>query len=215
MPCGRIVTFSRRNLVVKHFFWQNLTSLCCARLVTPRSIDKQLGRWQLLEKRGTGATACVFGAVDTHTGVKSAVKVFDRRIKPAVVGSKLLKEADCMRKIDHPHVLHLLDVIMENTPSKDQPPATSAQTSAVRRSSSYKLRRHSLDSQQVGVYECHLTKDEKQQLRQEEQEALQTWRRADDYSRAQRNARALAIEWADNGELFDFIATGGALTTTM
>jgi hypothetical protein len=55
--------------------------------------------------------------VDPTTHELAAVKVFDRSTKPAVVGAKLLKEADCMARVNHPHVVRLLDVLAEPSSS--------------------------------------------------------------------------------------------------
>jgi serine/threonine protein kinase len=86
--------------------------------------EKKLGRWQLLEQRGSGATSTVLLGVDPTTHELAAVKVFDRSTKPAVVGAKLLKEADCMARVNHPHVVRLLDVLAE--PSSSPVSTTSA-----------------------------------------------------------------------------------------
>jgi serine/threonine protein kinase len=79
--------------------------------------EHKLGRWQLLEQRGSGATSTVLLGVDPTTHELAAVKVFDRSTKPAVVGAKLLKEADCMARVNHPHVVRLLDVLAEPSSS--------------------------------------------------------------------------------------------------
>jgi hypothetical protein len=67
--------------------------------------------------------------VDPTTHELAAVKVFDRSTKPAVVGAKLLKEADCMARVNHPHVVRLLDVLAEPSSSPvNTAPATNDNT---------------------------------------------------------------------------------------
>jgi hypothetical protein len=44
------------------------------------------------------------------------------------------------------------------------------------------------------------TSVERAQLAEEEAEALESWEAGGEHSKKQRQARALAIEWAENGE---------------
>ncbi|RME21915.1 MAG: serine/threonine protein kinase, partial [Deltaproteobacteria bacterium] len=72
------------------------------------------GRYRLEEELGAGATATVWRATDTTLGVSRAIKLLHRRAAGnASLRRRLLAEARAMARLEHPHVLRVLDIATE------------------------------------------------------------------------------------------------------
>ena len=72
------------------------------------------GRYRLVEVLGEGGMATVFRATDTFLGVQRAVKVLDNRyLNRPGIRARFLTEARTMARLDHPGIVRVHDVIVE------------------------------------------------------------------------------------------------------
>lgn len=69
-------------------------------------LGETVGRYVLQERLGEGATAIIFRSFHAALGVPVAIKVF----RPEVSGPELFSEARLLAKLDHPHIVRVLDV---------------------------------------------------------------------------------------------------------
>ncbi|HJN76934.1 MAG TPA: serine/threonine-protein kinase [Myxococcota bacterium] len=68
------------------------------------------GRLELAETLGEGGMATVVRARDLHTGASRAVKLLAPRLaKNASVRARFRTEAELMQRLDHPHIVKVLD----------------------------------------------------------------------------------------------------------
>ena len=80
-------------------------------------MDK-IGKYEITRKLGTGATSNVYLATDTFSKQQVAIKLFDleslRDPNSAKIYRKLLMtEASLAGKLSHPHIVRILDAVME------------------------------------------------------------------------------------------------------
>ncbi|KAL8493668.1 hypothetical protein ACS0TY_024741 [Phlomoides rotata] len=76
---------------------------------------KDLPHYKLGKTLGIGAFGKVKLAIHTFTGIKVAIKIFDRQSIKSCDAEKVRKEINIMRQLAHPHVVRLFEVI--ETPS--------------------------------------------------------------------------------------------------
>ncbi len=79
---------------------------------------KVIGKYRLERELGTGATSTVYLAVDTFSQQRVAIKLFDTESLRATNRAKiyrklLLTEASLAGKLSHPHIVKILDAVME------------------------------------------------------------------------------------------------------
>lgn len=77
-----------------------------------RNVEKVVGPWELRETLGVGAWTKVKVAVHSSTGQKAAVKIIskDRLAENSVLRRNSEREIALMKLMEHPNVVHLLDV---------------------------------------------------------------------------------------------------------
>ncbi|HUW25635.1 MAG TPA: protein kinase [Gallionella sp.] len=80
-------------------------------------MDK-IGKYEIVRELGTGATSIVYLAIDTFSKQQVAIKLFDlkslRDGNTAKIYRKLLMtEASLAGKLSHPHIVKILDAVME------------------------------------------------------------------------------------------------------
>ena len=80
-------------------------------------MDK-IGKYEIMHELGTGATSTVYLATDTFSKQQVAIKLFDlkylRDINQAKIYRKLLMtEASLAGKLSHPHIVKILDAVMD------------------------------------------------------------------------------------------------------
>jgi len=76
------------------------------------SMENYIGEYQLGEIIGKGAFGIVKVAHNKATGQKVAIKILQRDIMESSKVERALKEIEILRKLSHPHVVKLLDVIL-------------------------------------------------------------------------------------------------------
>lgn len=81
-------------------------------LLPPLGQGDVLGHYVLTEKVGAGSTSEVWAACDARSGARVALKVF----RSGTV-HELLAEAAVLRRLDHPHIVRLLDVVTGERPA--------------------------------------------------------------------------------------------------
>jgi serine/threonine protein kinase len=70
----------------------------------------RVGKYEVLEKIGQGASATVYKGQDPETGQLVAVKVIPRHVvADPVLRMRFAKECQVARKLDHPHIVRVLD----------------------------------------------------------------------------------------------------------
>ena len=82
------------------------------------TLPESVGRYELLRELGRGATATVFLARDPFVGREVAVKVFphapgDSGLRRGTHRASFLNEASLVGKLEHPHIVALLDAGVE------------------------------------------------------------------------------------------------------
>jgi tetratricopeptide (TPR) repeat protein/tRNA A-37 threonylcarbamoyl transferase component Bud32 len=70
----------------------------------------RIERYRILERLGAGGMATVWRAHDTHLDREVAVKVMRGRRRDPVAQARLLREAQAMARVSHPHVVQVFDV---------------------------------------------------------------------------------------------------------
>jgi len=80
-------------------------------------MDK-VGKYEIVRELGTGATSVVYLATDTFSKQQVAIKLFDlkslRDVNTAKIYRKLLMtEASLAGKLSHPHIVKILDAVMD------------------------------------------------------------------------------------------------------
>ncbi|OGS98636.1 MAG: serine/threonine protein kinase [Gallionellales bacterium RBG_16_56_9] len=80
-------------------------------------MDK-IGKYEIVRELGTGATSTVYLATDTFSKQQVAIKLFDleslRNTNRAKIYRKLLMtEASLAGKLSHPHIVKILDAVMD------------------------------------------------------------------------------------------------------
>jgi serine/threonine protein kinase len=78
-----------------------------------------IGKYEIVSELGTGATSTVYLATDPFSGQQVAIKLFDlknlRNTNTAKVYRKLLMtEASLAGKLNHPHIVKILDAVLED-----------------------------------------------------------------------------------------------------
>jgi serine/threonine protein kinase len=78
-----------------------------------------IGKYEIIRELGAGATSTVYLAVDPFNGQQVAIKLFDlehlRNSNAAKVFRKLLMtEASLAGKLSHPHIVKILDAVLED-----------------------------------------------------------------------------------------------------
>ncbi|MDD4929703.1 MAG: protein kinase [Gallionella sp.] len=81
-------------------------------------MDK-IGKYEIIRELGTGATSTVYLATDTFSKQQVAVKVIDLKIARDPVQAKifrklLLTEASLAGKLSHPHIVKILDAVIDS-----------------------------------------------------------------------------------------------------
>ena len=89
----------------------------CAVLNKMTQMDK-IGKYEIVRELGIGATSTVYLATDTFSKQQVAIKLFDlknlRDVNTARVYRKLLMtEASLAGKLSHPHIVKILDAVMD------------------------------------------------------------------------------------------------------
>lgn len=78
-----------------------------------------IGKYEIVSELGTGATSTVYLAIDPFSGQQVAIKLFDLKhlsnTNTAKVFRKLLMtEASLAGKLTHPHIVKILDAVLED-----------------------------------------------------------------------------------------------------
>lgn len=74
-------------------------------------LGKKLGQFRLESLLGTGGMACVFRGMDTINNKPVAIKVMDDPAqRDAEYAQRFLREWKAVAKLDHPHIINLIDV---------------------------------------------------------------------------------------------------------
>ncbi|HEV7821240.1 MAG TPA: serine/threonine-protein kinase, partial [Burkholderiales bacterium] len=78
----------------------------------------RIGKYELKNVLGKGASATVYRAIDTFTNAEVAVKVIDpAALKDPVLGNiirtQFLNEASLVGRLNHPHIAAILDAVVE------------------------------------------------------------------------------------------------------
>ena len=71
-------------------------------------------RYVLTEQLGAGGMGDVFRAVDHRTDAAVAIKVLKPDLTTPEMVMRFKREADTLRQLNHPNIVHLLDFIDEN-----------------------------------------------------------------------------------------------------
>ncbi|KAF3325300.1 CBL-interacting protein kinase 7-like protein [Carex littledalei] len=92
------------------------TSTATAKAATPKSTKKTnqlLGKYELTKLLGRGTFAKVYHAVSLSDGTQVAIKVIDKSSPniTAMPSDLLLREIHAMRRLSHPHILRLHEVL--------------------------------------------------------------------------------------------------------
>ncbi len=78
--------------------------------VDREAVSSALGdRYRLGREIGRGASATVFAAEDLHLGRSVAVKVLEPELARTVAGERFLREVRIEARLQHPHILPLID----------------------------------------------------------------------------------------------------------
>lgn len=80
-------------------------------------MDK-IGKYEIVRKLGTGATSTVYLAIDPFNKQQVAIKLFDLGVlqdpsRAKVYRKLLMTEASLAGKLSHPHIVKILDAVME------------------------------------------------------------------------------------------------------
>ena len=80
-------------------------------------MNRQLGKYEIKEVLGKGASATVYLAVDTFSGSEVALKVIDPAVFQdpefgTVLRKQFLKEASLAGTLNHPHIVSILDAVV-------------------------------------------------------------------------------------------------------
>jgi serine/threonine protein kinase len=81
-------------------------------------LDLQVGKYDIRQQLGKGATGTVYLAVDTFSGKEVALKVIEPEVfRDAEFGSvhrsQFLNEASLAGKLKHPHIVSILDAVVQ------------------------------------------------------------------------------------------------------
>jgi eukaryotic-like serine/threonine-protein kinase len=81
-------------------------------------LSLQVGKYEIQKQLGKGATGTVYLAVDTFSGTQVALKVIEPEVfrDPefgTVYRSQFLNEASLAGKLKHPHIVAILDAVMQ------------------------------------------------------------------------------------------------------
>ncbi|TAN75457.1 MAG: cyclic nucleotide-binding domain-containing protein [Gallionella sp.] len=79
---------------------------------------EKIGKYEIVRELGSGATSTVYLATDTFNGQRVAIKLFDlRALRDASLGKifrkLLMTEASLAGKLSHPHIVKILDAVMD------------------------------------------------------------------------------------------------------
>ena len=79
----------------------------------------RIGKYEILRELGRGATSTVYLALDTFNNQQVALKLFDlQRLNDTSISKAyrklLLTEASLAGKLSHPHIVKVLDAVMED-----------------------------------------------------------------------------------------------------
>ena len=112
MSFTRILDEAIRNLDFAVQSAQN-----CVVLNKMAQMDK-IGKYEIVRELGTGATSTVYLATDAFSKQQVAIKLFDlkslRDVNTARIYRKLLMtEASLAGKLSHPHIVKILDAVMD------------------------------------------------------------------------------------------------------
>ena len=81
------------------------------------NVPASIGKYLILDELGRGATSSVYRARDTFSERDVAIKIFNHAAEDASFGGKhrsaFLTEAALVGKLDHPHIVSLLDAAVE------------------------------------------------------------------------------------------------------
>ena len=69
-----------------------------------------IGRYTILEHVGSGGMASVYSAYDTHLERIVALKMLRAELERDDVRARMLREAQAMARLKHPHVVTVYDV---------------------------------------------------------------------------------------------------------
>ena len=82
------------------------------------TLPASIGKYLLLNELGRGATSSVYRARDTFAERDVAIKVFNHAMEDPAFGgnhrSAFLTEAALVGKLEHPHIVSLLDAAVED-----------------------------------------------------------------------------------------------------
>ncbi len=81
-------------------------------------LDLQVGKYDIRQRLGKGATGTVYLAVDTFSGKEVALKVIEPEVFRdtefgSVHRSQFLNEASLAGKLKHPHIVSILDAVVQ------------------------------------------------------------------------------------------------------
>jgi serine/threonine protein kinase len=77
--------------------------------LSPRQSAHRIGPYEVLGLLGAGGMARVYAGLHPELGEERAVKVL--AVQDAIARERLVREAQLQRRVSHPHVLPLLDVL--------------------------------------------------------------------------------------------------------
>src|SRR4030067_273877 len=80
-------------------------------------MDK-IGKYEIVRELGSGATSTVYLATDEFNKQQVAIKLFDLKIlndpgREKIFRKLLMTEASLAGKLSHPHIVKILDAVME------------------------------------------------------------------------------------------------------
>jgi serine/threonine protein kinase len=81
-------------------------------------LSLSIGKYEIQKQLGKGATGTVYLAVDSFSGAKVALKVIEPEVFQdpdfgAVYRSQFLNEASLAGKLKHPHIVNILDAVVQ------------------------------------------------------------------------------------------------------
>ncbi|MBL8944477.1 MAG: protein kinase, partial [Myxococcales bacterium] len=68
-----------------------------------------VGRYQLVERRGQGASGEVWAAIDPELDRRVALKILHAELGPEPAHAAMIREAKALAKLSHPNVLPVFD----------------------------------------------------------------------------------------------------------